>query len=114
MKRYGARTAYFVKHPRRLEDLRCPHLLEKEQAYEVCARVYLTGIEYRNFLTDMLADRQFIADNGDCCSEGTPMRCLMVCEAGRTDGVLILPEHGCYVKMAAYVHDTGDTDAKDS
>ena len=55
--------AYFVSGPCRVEDLTVPHLVEKEQPYEVVKTVRLAKIDYENFITDMVADRQFIEDH---------------------------------------------------
>ena len=63
----------------------------------------LQGIDYENFITDMLADRQFIEDHGQDCKAGDVWDCLLVQQRGRTDGVLVLPEQDCFVSWAAYV-----------
>ncbi len=52
-------TAYFVNHPRRVSDLRQPHLPEAEQAYAIVQTVTLRPIDYENFSEDLLADRAF-------------------------------------------------------
>ena len=54
-----------------------------------------------NFITDMLADWQFIEDYGKRCKTGGVKVCLLVQQRGRTDGVLVLPEHACFVSWAA-------------
>ena len=97
-------------HPRRIEDLRCPHILEKEKPYKICARVKLGTLDYENFLNDMLADRKFIEDNFSACA-AAPEGCILVQQAGSDDGVLLIPEHGSYVKMAAYLYKTGEENA---
>ena len=88
--------------PRRLEDIRRPHLPARERPYEIVSRVKLRHIDYENFITDMLADRQFIEDKGEGCCSGAVMRCILVQEKGKKDGVLVVPEEGCYVMYAAY------------
>ena len=95
--------AYFVERPRRLEDLQRPHLIERERPYSIVAAVQLPQIDYENFITDMLADRKFIEDYGKRCRAGDVWGCLLVQQRGRTDGVLVLPEQGCFVSWAAYV-----------
>lgn len=95
--------AYFVERPRRLDDLQIPHLLDRERPYRIVAKVELQGIDYENFVTDMLADRQFIEDHGQDCKAGDVWDCLLVQQKGREDGVLVLPEQGCFVSWAAYV-----------
>lgn len=97
-----AGMAYFVKAPRRIEDLRAPHLVDEERAYMVVKQVKLAKIDYENFITDMVADRQFIEDNANLCSKDDPWRCILVQQRGQTDGVLVMPEDNCYVGWAAY------------
>jgi hypothetical protein len=50
----------------------------------------------------MVADRQFIEDNGELCSIGSVWRCLLVQQKGKKDGVLVIPVDQCFVKYAAY------------
>ena len=97
-----AGNAYFVRSPRRIEDLQVLHLVEKERQFEIVETVKLAKIDYENFITDMLADRQFIEDHAALCSKGRAWRCILVQQRGRTDGVIIMPEDGCYVGWAAY------------
>ena len=95
--------AYFVERPRRLEDLLRPHLIEWERPYRIVTAVQLPEIGFENFVTDMLADRKFIEDYGKRCKVGDVWACLLVQQRGHTDGVLVLPEQGCFVSWAAYV-----------
>lgn len=92
--------AYFVEFPRRIEDLQCPHLIDCERPYRIVATVALRKIDYENFITDMIADRQFLEDHAYLCSEGEVWRCILVKQRGKSDGVLVVPD-GCYVKYAA-------------
>ncbi len=62
-------AAHFVPDPRRVEELSVPHLLSDEKAYEVVKVITLSGIVYGNFITDMLADRQYIEDNHSLCEK---------------------------------------------
>ena len=94
--------AYFVEKPRVLEDLTKPHLLEQERPFEVVKAVKLGTIDYENFITDMIADRQFIEDNADLCSKGEIWKCLLVQKRGSHGGILVMPEDKCYVGYAAY------------
>lgn len=93
--------AYFVQRPRTIEDLIAPHPIERERPVEIVKTVELARIDYENFVTDMLADRQFLEDNAALCSKGEVWMCILVRQRGRTDGVLVLPE-GCFVGWAAY------------
>ena len=95
--------AYFVENPRILEDLIVPHPVEMERQFMVVKTVRLTKIDYENFITDMIADRQFIEENAALCSKGTVWNCIFVQQRGRTDGVLIMPSDQCYVGWGAYL-----------
>jgi hypothetical protein len=100
MERTG--SAYFVERPRRLEELTVPHPFEKERPYRVVKEIVLSAIDYENFITDMIADRQFIEDYSSLCKTGKVWGCLFVRRRGRTGGVLVMPEEVCYVGWAAY------------
>lgn len=97
--------AYFVENPRVLGDLIKPHLLEQEHPFEVVKNIKLRAIDYENFVTDMVADRQFIEDSADLCSIGEIWKCILVQKRGSHDGVLVMPEGRCYVGYAAYLAD---------
>ena len=94
--------AYFVDSPRTINDLMVTHPIEQERICEIVKTIKLSGIDYENFITDMVADRQFIEDNAALCSKGEVWRCLLVQQRGHMDGVLVMPEDGCYVGWAAY------------
>ena len=93
--------AYFVERPRRIEDLMVPHLIEKERPYRIVTSVQLSAIDYENFITDMLTDRQFLEDGAALCSRGETWRCLLIRQRGRKGGVLAVPERDCFVGWAA-------------
>lgn len=94
-------TAYFVYSPRMLSDLLQPHDIRDEKPYRVVHTVSLSAMSYENFITDMLADRQFLEDYAKLCGEGEIWRCILVKQRGTTEGILVMPD-GCYVKYAAY------------
>lgn len=94
--------AYFLKRPRVIADLQKPHLVEEERTYEVVKEILLKPMDYENFITDMVADRQFIEAYADLCSEAAPMKCLLIRRRDRGDGVLVVPGSKAYVKWAAY------------
>lgn len=96
-------TANFVSFPRVLSDLQRPHLAASEQAYEIVKSVSLGKMDYDNFCSDMVADRQFIEDYADLCCVGSVWKCLFVHQRGKADGILIVPTDDCYVKYAAYI-----------
>lgn len=98
--------AFFVIFPRVLKDLCKPHLIDAEKQYEVVRTVTLSAIAYENFITDMVADRQFIEDNADICAAGEPMKCILIRSRGKNEGVLVVPDspdYKAYVKWAAYI-----------
>lgn len=99
--------AYFVMAPRVIEDLKTPHPIERERPFEVVKKVKLGAIDYENFITDMVVDRQFIEDNAALCAKGEVWKCLLVQKRGSHDGVLVIPQDGCYMKYAAYVEYIG-------
>ena len=94
--------AYFVEGPRVIEELKVPHPIEQETQYEIVKTVKLAKIDYENFITDMIVDRQFIEENAALCSQGEVWRCILVQQHGRMDAVLVVPVDGCYVGWAAY------------
>ena len=95
-------TAWFVQRPRTIKDLLQPHLLEQEQPYKIIKTIVLAKIDYENSTTDMLVDRQFIEDSAALCSRGEIWKCLLIQQRGQPDGVLVMPENGCFVGWAAY------------
>ena len=97
--------AHFVESPRTIDDLMEPHPIEQETAYEIVKTVKLSGIDYENFITDMIADRQFIEDNAALCSQGETWRCNLVQRRGCTGGVLVEPADSCHVGWAAALSD---------
>ena len=96
--------ACFVERPRRIEDLMVPHLIEQERPYRIVMEIQLPAIDYENFITDMLANRQFIEDHGRRCKKGEVWDCLLVRRRGQPNGVLVMPEDGCFVGWAAYCY----------
>jgi hypothetical protein len=95
--------ADFVYSPRTAEELLRPHNLNSEKPYQIVHTVSLSAMSYENFITDMLADRQFLEDYADLCSEGEIWRCIHVKQRGQSGGILVVPD-GCYVKYAALVN----------
>lgn len=100
MKVYG--SAYFVENPRVIGDCMTPHPLERETLFEVVGIVKLAKIDYENFITDMVADRQFIEEYAALCGKGKIWRCIFIQQRGQKDGILVLPRDYCHVGWAAY------------
>ena len=96
---------FFVEHPRRIDDLMQPHLLAHEREYQIVKTIELGKMDYENFITDMLADRQFIEDNAGLCSQDEVWQCLLIRQRECSDGILAMPEGGCFVGWAAYYAD---------
>ena len=93
--------AYFVERPRTIDDLRQPHPIESEKPYEIVKVISLAGIDYENFITDMVADRQFLEDNATLCSKnGSVLRCLLVKRRKADAGILVVPDEA-WVDIAA-------------
>ena len=102
--------AYFVENPRRIEELVCPHPLEQER-YEIVKTIRLAKIDYENFVTDMLADRQFLEDNAALCSKDEDViRCLRVTHRGAKESVLVVPDES-WVDIAALIQEKIDIHA---
>ena len=94
-------TAFFVERPRRMDELMRPHLPEWEREYEVVKTIRLSRIDYENFMTDMVADRQFLEDNASLCSKNSAIiRCLEIQCKGSKERVLVVPD-GAWVEIAA-------------
>ncbi len=100
-------TAYFVKDPFRLEDLTRPHFMHQRKAFAVEATVELSPLEYKNFVTDLCADRPFIEKHMDISRvdyEGV-WHCILVKRKSQPGGVLVMSEGHDYPKWAAYIQD---------
>lgn len=95
------KKASFVKRPRVFENLIAPGIPKRSEAYRVAKTIILDSVDYENFITDMLADRQFIDDFAPLCSRKDIWLCLLVRRRGAHIGVLVMPERGCYVGYAA-------------
>jgi hypothetical protein len=97
-------TAFFVRHPFRIDDLKMPHLYEQRKPFRIEKIVELSKIDYENFIADLCVDRWFIEENKQLCCIDTDgvWRCLLVRQRGQPDGVLVMPDGMDYPKYAAY------------
>ena len=77
-------TAYFVRMARRVEDLSVPHLLNAEKAYEIVKIVELEEMDYENFTTDLLADREFLCAIPESRWNAEILKCVLVRGFGKT------------------------------
>lgn len=91
----------FIRHPRTISDLMQPRLHKHEWEYQIVKTIELGKMDYENFITDMLADRQFIEDSAALCSQGEVWKCLLIRQRGCREGVLVMPENRCFVGWAA-------------
>ena len=95
-------SALFLHFPRRVSDLRRPHLIDWEQPYTIVHRVFLTAIDYENFISDMTVQRDYLREAEALCTAGPVVRCILVRRKGRRDGILVVPERDGGVAWAAY------------
>ena len=97
-------TAFFVKQPFGVEDLRRPHRLKQRQPFTIEKTIDLEWIDYENLVTDLTVDRWFIEEYQRLCriDDDGVWHCLLVRQRGKTDGVLIMPQGTDYPKFAAY------------
>lgn len=95
--------ACFVTRPRTIQDLQLLDSVEDDQPYEIVKTVRLSWIDYENFITDMLADRQFLQEYAHLCHKSkSVIKCLHVKYQKANKGILVVPD-GAYVKEAALV-----------
>lgn len=94
--------AYFAVSPKTNLDLSKPHLIQEEVTYTIKARVYLSPIKYKNFVTDMLVDRDYIERASQYCdSQNDKLECVLISKKGSKDGILVVPGENGHIKMAA-------------
>ncbi len=91
--------AYFVFRPRIVADLSLKNPGGKWLEYRIVKTICLTGIDYENFATDLLANRQFIEDHFTLCTE--PGDCLLITGKRRESELLVIPWQKCFVRYAA-------------
>lgn len=91
--------AYFVFRPRTTADLTLKNSAGKWLEYRIVKTICLDAIDFKNFATDLLADRQFIEDHFVLSSE--PGDCLLITGKHREAALLVIPWQGCFVRYAA-------------
>ena len=93
-------TAYFIRRPRRIEELRAEEN-GRRRPYRIVSSLRLGGMDYENFVTDLLADRAFLEDVPGCGEDGKKVLCcLRVSCPGRED-ILVVPDGTGHVALAA-------------
>jgi hypothetical protein len=98
-------TAFFVFKPSRLDDLKRLHPIDARKPYIIENTVELARIDYENFITDLCVDRWFIEENASLCrvDDSGVWHCILVCQKGRSDGVLVMSDGYDYPRWAAYL-----------
>ena len=94
--------AWFVRRPRDLEALRALHPLDGERPYRVAAELFLEEMDFRNFLTDLYADRDFLERYAFLCAAGDEPVCLLVRCEGDRNGILTVPGKDGFIEWAAW------------
>ena len=92
-------TAYFLRRPRRIEELQAEKN-GRRHPYRIVSSLRLDGMDYENFVTDLLADRAFLEDVSGCGEDGNVLCCLRVSCPGRED-TLAVPDGTGHVALAA-------------
>lgn len=91
--------AFFVFRPRTVSDLSIRTADGNWREYRIVKTVRLSRIEYENFTTDLLADRQFIEDSAPLCTGSED--CLLITGKQQQQELLVIPWQGCFVRYAA-------------
>ena len=96
-------SAFFVFSPRNADEFNQPFPLDQIQPYRIIGRITLGGMDYENFVTDMLVEREYLEPFEESCHTGPVFECVLVCRQGsKRTGVLVIPDSGGYIKCAAY------------
>lgn len=101
-------AAFFVEHPRRIDDLRRPFPLESSKPYIIEKTITLAEIDYENFITDLYADRWFVDKYTDKCrvDENGVWHCILVKQKIKADGILVMSDGHVFPKWSAYLSNT--------
>ena len=95
-------SAFFVFSPRNADEFNQPFPLDRIQPYRIIGRVALNGMDYENFATDMLVEREYLEPFEELCRTGAVYECVLVCQQGNNKtGILVIPDSGGYIKCAA-------------
>ena len=92
-------TACFLRRSRRIEELRAEENGQR-RPYRIVSSLHLGGMDYENFVTDLLADRAFLEDVPGCGEDGKVLCCLRVSCPDRED-ILVVPDGTGHVALAA-------------
>lgn len=102
------RQAFFINKPRAITDLMSPHFLDDEEEFLISQRIELRPIDYENFITDFLVERDYIEsaanqDDEQNEEQNYVSKCLLISKTGNTDGILVIPQKNGYIERAAYL-----------
>lgn len=97
------KTARFVLCPRQIGDLIDCEETAVLLPYRVVKTVELGAIDYENFITDMLVEREFLESAARLWGVGEAMWCIKVKRKGCTGGILVVPNNKCFVGWAACI-----------
>ena len=97
------KTAKFVPCPRRIDDLLDQAQTGMLRPYRVVKTIELGAVDYENFITDMLVERQFLESAAWLCGTGEIVWGIKVKRKGCADGVLVVPCNKCFIGWAAYL-----------
>lgn len=94
--------AVFIWRPRTEEEMKTTSAMGALLEYEIVKTVRLGRMDYENFATDMLVDREFLEEAAGIAgtSPDQPARCVLVCRRNSKTGILVIP-NGAYVRLAA-------------
>jgi hypothetical protein len=99
-------SAFFIFSPRNADEFRRPFPLDSIQPYRIIETITLNGMDYENFATDMLVEREYLEPFEGLCCTGAVYECVLVCRQGNNrTGILVIPDSGGYIKCAAYYDD---------
>ena len=93
--------AFFIRHPRISDELITTNPNGQWLSFQIVKMITLSKTDYTNFVTDMLADRQFIEDWFHLCQSSSKqtLKCILVQCKGQ-QSILVVPEN-CFVGWAA-------------
>lgn len=96
-------SAIFTEQPRRIEDLKSEDRLRAVRKYSVVKIVDLSLIDFENFITDMMVERDYLEEFAPLCD--TPEKCILIKSSAAEESILVVPTSDGYVKMAALLED---------
>ena len=97
-----AGSAFFLFSPRNADEFNQPFPLDHIQPYRIIGHIKLSGMDYENFVTDMVVEREYLEPFEELCHTGAVYECVLVCRQGNNrTGILVIPDSGGFIKCAA-------------